>query len=297
MLPCFTHRNYFYQLPPGHPFPMEKFPQSAALLKESEAPVRLLDASPAPVEDLLRVHHATYLEAVASCSLPHDAQVRLGLPLRPELLDRSRYEAGGTLDALDAALKFGFACNLAGGTHHAFPDRGLGYCVLNDVAIAIRRFLHREPGTRILVLDTDAHQGNGTNGIFSGEPEVFTYSIHVARNYPAHKTPGSLDVGIERFAPPEDYFKALEDSLPRVLETFQPELIFWIGGADPHVDDRFGQMCLTDADFARRDNRILDLLLPLDAPLVLVYGGGYNRTPGHTARIHADTVLRLAARL
>jgi acetoin utilization deacetylase AcuC-like enzyme len=298
MLRCFTHPTYYYPLPEGHPFPMAKFPESAALLdSEGRGLLRVELCAAARMEDLLRVHTPEYLDSIASGALAREEQVRLGLPLRPELLARSAREVGGTLAALEAAWDDGFGCNLAGGTHHAFADRGLGYCVLNDVAVAIRKLHDTQPTARVFVLDTDAHQGNGTHGIFAKEQRVFTYSLHVARNYPADKTPGSLDVGLERYAPSAEYFRALMGTVPDALLGFRPDVVFWIAGADPHRDDRFGQMMLSDEDFAARDEALLDLLEQLGVPVVVVYGGGYNRTDGHTAWIHAATVMRVARRM
>jgi acetoin utilization deacetylase AcuC-like enzyme len=195
---------------------------------------------------------------------------------------------------MHAALADGIACNLAGGTHHAFSDRGLGYCVLNDVAVAIREHHASRPAVRIAVIDTDAHQGNGTHGIFAGDDRVFTYSIHVGKNYPAHKIPGRLDVELPRYVHGSDYLEQLEATLLPALDDFAPDLVFWIAGADPHEHDRFGQMRLTDADMTARDLHVLEVATRRHVPLVILYGGGYNRDRVHTARLHANTVLLAA---
>ena len=222
--------------------------------------------------------------------LSREALVRLGLPPCEELLTRSRRETAGTVAAMWAALEDGLACNLAGGTHHAFPDRGLGYCVLNDVAIAIRDLHAIDPERRVFVIDTDAHQGNGTNEIFASDKRVFTYSIHVGRNYPAEKKMGSLDVELPRFVSGAEYLQRLDATLPAAFERFAPDLAFWISGSDPHENDRFGQMRLSDADMAARDRAVLDLLTHARVPAVVLYGGGYNRDRVHTARLHANTI-------
>ena len=251
---------------------------------------RIIPVAPASIRQLKRVHSAHYLTTIRTGSLNHEALVRLGLPACEELLTRSRRETAGTITAMWAALEDGLACNLAGGTHHAFPDRGLGYCVLNDVAIAIHDLHAAHPDQRIFVIDTDAHQGNGTNDIFAADDRVFTYSIHVGRNYPAEKEPGSLDVALPRHVSGAEYLACLEQTLPPAFELFAPDLAFWISGCDPHENDRFGQMSLSDTHLAARDRLVLDLVTSTGVPLAVLYGGGYNRDRLHTARLHANTI-------
>lgn len=245
-------------------------------------------------EQIRRIHTTAYLEQIRRGTLDRPATIKLGLPPCAALLARSALEVGGTLAATQAAWQDGLACNLAGGTHHAFPDRGLGYCVLNDVAIAIAEIQATHPDTRCFVIDTDAHQGNGTNDIFAPDPRVFTYSLHVGPNYPAQKTPGSLDVPLPRYVTGADYLGQLKATLAPALTSFAPDFVFWIAGADLHRDDRFGQMNLDDTDFAARDHLVLDLVSQLGIPAAVLFGGGYNLNRVHTARLHADTVLRVA---
>ncbi len=292
---CFYHPDYTFPLPEAHPFPMDKFWRAEAMIRTGAAGrVTIHPVEPAPLEALFRVHTPDYLERIRTGRLEPAAALKLGLPAGEALLTRSRLEVAGTLAAMDAALEDGVAANLAGGTHHAFADRGEGYCVLNDVAIAIHALLARESDRRILVIDTDAHQGNGTHALFARDDRVFTYSIHVAKNYPSLKVPGRLDVGLPRHAVGETYLQALEATLPAVMDDFAADLVFWIAGADPHENDRFGQLRLNDADFAARDRFVLRLVTEAELPLVVMYGGGYNRDRVHTARLHADTVLRCA---
>ena len=167
--------------------------------------------------------------------------------------------------------------------------------MLNDVAIAIREQHLSRHGLRVFVLDTDAHQGNGTQGIFADDPRGFTYSIHVGKNYPSVKTPGSLDVELPRYVSGDAYLEALKGSLTTAMHAFTPDLVFWIAGADPHEDDRFGQMRLNDGHFADRNEHVLNLVTRAGIPTVVLYGGGYNRNREHTAHLHAATVLRAAA--
>ncbi len=272
---------------------MDKFWRAEAMIRaEAGSRVRILTVEPASFDDLRRVHTADYLNNIRAGSLDPATALKLGLPAGEALLTRSRLEVAGTLAAMDAALEDGLACNLAGGTHHAFAGRGEGYCVLNDVAVAIRALLATAPERRILVIDTDAHQGNGTHALFADDARIFTYSIHVAKNYPSIKVPGRLDVGLPRYASGETYLEALESTLPATLADFPADLVFWIAGADPHENDRFGQLRLNDADFAARDGFVLRLVTGARLPLVVLYGGGYNRDRVHTARLHADTVMR-----
>lgn len=292
---CFYHPDYYFPLPAEHPFPMDKFWRAEAMIRAADCGARIEPAEPAPLEAVLRVHTPTYLEKIRHGTLDPAEALKLGLPAGEALLERSRLEVGGTLAATRAALSDGIACNLAGGTHHAFADRGLGYCVLNDVAIAIHDLEATEPGRRrYAVIDTDAHQGNGTHGIFAGHERVFTYSLHVGRNYPAIKTPGNLDVELPRDVHGTDYLEQLESTLAPALAEAAPDVVFWISGADPHVNDRFGQMRLSDADLAARDRHVLEQVTARRVPLVVLYGGGYNRDREHTARIHANTVILAA---
>jgi acetoin utilization deacetylase AcuC-like enzyme len=288
---CFYHPGYFFPLPEEHPFPMDKFWRAAEMVRAECPRVRITPVEPAPVMQLLRVHTVAYLTSIRTGSLRRDDLVRLGLPPCEALLNRSRRETAGTVAAMWAALEEGLACNLAGGTHHAFPDRGLGYCVLNDVAIAIRDLHTVDPDTRIFVIDTDAHQGNGSNGIFARDERVFTYSIHVGRNYPAEKTAGSFDVELPRLVSGAEYLEELDATLPSAFERFAPDLAFWISGSDPHENDRFGQMKLSDRDMAARDRAVLELVTRNGVPTVALYGGGYNRDRVHTAQLHANTVV------
>ncbi|MCC5788809.1 MAG: histone deacetylase [Opitutales bacterium] len=280
---------------------MEKFPGAFQRLK-NHPQIEIEEVSLFPREHIERVHRPSYLNRVnfddtehGHCGLTRSERHRLGLPARENLLYRSMLETSGTILAAETALKEGIAANLAGGTHHAFPDRGLGFCVLNDVAVAIRGLQKDRPNLHFLVLDTDAHQGNGTHAIFREDPHVFTYSIHVGRNYPAHKEPGDMDVPLPRWVEGKQYWEAFAESSASAFDRTEPDLVFWIAGADPHHEDRFGQMTLTDEDFRRRDRHVWKLCREFNCPVVVLYGGGYNRKRGKTAALHAATLETLAA--
>ncbi|MDB5294187.1 MAG: histone deacetylase superfamily [Phycisphaerales bacterium] len=296
-LRAFSSARYFAPLPPGHVFPMSKFPASAAALVADGTVSAVLDPGSISDADLLRVHTPAYVESIMTGRYNEITARRLGLPWTPALAARSRAATAGTLAAARAALEDGVAANLAGGTHHAFPDRGEGFCVFNDVAVTIRALQQDEPFVQCMVVDLDAHQGNGTNAIFANDPGVFTYSVHVGKNYPSTKVPGSQDVELTRWAEADEYFDRLDSTLPPAVERFEPDVAFYIAGADCHVDDRFGQMRLSTADMARRDAYTIDLLRGWGVPTVVLYGGGYNKVDGMTAELHCQTVRIAAGRL
>ena len=289
---CFYSEDFFLPLPPGHPFPMAKFRDScvALLAKGVIDKTALVAVQPASDEVLLRVHSSDYLGKLRTCQITRAEEVKLGLPITPQLFPRSAMETEATRQACWAALEDGAAAVLAGGTHHAFADRGEGYCVLNDVAVAVRDLQVKRPGIKVLVVDTDAHQGNGTHALLREDPNVFCYSIHVGKNYPTTKVPGDLDVETVRYVEGDVYLKKLRESLSGVMETFKADLVIWISGADPHRNDRFGQMLLTLAEIKERDRFVSQLAFSRNLPTVLLYGGGYNRQVINTAKIHASTV-------
>ncbi len=292
---CYYEPDYFLPLPEGHPFPMEKFAQARELL---DGKVEIIAPPDSAREQIELVHDPDYLDAVSYDSLlgpPHglrsEARARLGLPANPLLLTRSMRETSGTIAATYDALLYGLAANLGGGTHHAFPDRGLGYCVLNDIAVAIACLRQSHHALQqILIVDTDAHQGNGNHACFANDPAVFTYSIHVGANYPAHKIAGDCDQPLPRFVSGNDYLSCLEATLPDIFRRCEPDLVFWISGADCHANDRFGQMQLSTAEMAERDHRVMQLCRDYCAATVVVFGGGYNREPGMTAALHAQSI-------
>ena len=295
---CFSSPRYFVPLPAGHVFPMHKFPDSVATLV-AEGTLRadqITDPGFIGDADLLRVHTTDYVRSIRTGRYNDATARRLGLPWSAALSRRSHCALAGTLQAARAALRDGIACNLAGGTHHAFPDRGEGFCVYNDVAVAIRALQAEEPYLHAMVVDLDAHQGNGTHAIFAADPFVFTYSVHVGRNYPSTKVPGNLDVELPRWATAGEYFDGLSATLPAAVEAFEPDVVFYIAGVDVHADDRFGQMCLSTNDMRDRDRWAIDLCRDQKIPVVVLYGGGYNRVEGMTAELHCQAVRIAVAR-
>ncbi len=298
---CFYSQDLELELPPGHPFPMDKFRVAREMLLANGIlrPEEIVEVRAADPHRLKRVHDPGYIGKIRSGALDRKELMQLGLPAGPRLYARSATEVEATRRACHAALAEGIGVCLAGGTHHAFPGHGEGYCVFNDVAVAIRDLQEARPGIRVMVVDTDAHQGNGTAAILAGDPRVFTYSIHVGRNYPTRKTPGSMDVETVRYVEGPMYLRQLFDTLANALESFVPDLVVWISGADNHRNDRFGQMHLSLRDLRRRDEVLLGALIRNRIPVAILYGGGYNRHPGFTAKIHRNTVAtakQLAAR-
>ena len=289
MLRCFSASTYTAVLPPGHLFPMSKFAESANTIRDRSI-AHVIDPGTIADRDLFRVHTPAYVESIRTGNYNERTALKLGLPWHPTIYTRSRAATAGTLAAMRAAFEDGIACNLAGGTHHAFADHGEGYCVFNDVAVAIRALRQDEPLAQVMVVDLDAHQGNGTNAIFAADPHVFGYSMHVGRNYPSVKVPGSLDVELPRFVGGEEYLDRLHSTLPAAMKAFEPDLVFYNSGVDVHVDDRFGQMNLSTQQMRERDRFTIGLAHGWSIPTVIVYGGGYNRTPGMTAALHVQTV-------
>ena len=305
------HDDYVVPLPPRHAFPMRKFSALREILLAEG--VVLEDEIIAPREadwaDLLLVHTQRYLDALATGTMTRQEERRMGLPWSQALVRRSRIAVQGTINACMMALEDGVAGNLAGGTHHAMPDRAEGFCVLNDVAVALRVLQRSGWLRRALVLDLDVHQGNGTAFVFGGDrswPEggVYTVSVHGANNFPFRKPPSTLDVGLEDGTGDDDYLAVVADLLPGVLEDAAPDLVVYLGGVDVVEDDRFGRLSLSRNGLEARDRLVCETVRASGIPLCLLLSGGYaaRRNPGQapetlaraTADLHA-TMYRQAA--
>lgn len=281
--------GYFVPLPPKHPFPMGKFPALHRLLLDEGLlrPEEVTAPRPADWADLLLVHTPEYLTRLARGTLERQAERRMGLPWSPRLVHRSRLAVQGTINAAFMALQDGLAANLAGGTHHAFPGHGEGFCVLNDVAVAIRVLRRSQWIRRALVIDLDVHQGNGTAAIFAKNDDVYTLSLHGARNYPYDKPPSTLDVGLDDDTRDDAYLDALAQHLPGALEAARPDLVFYLAGIDVVAGDRLGRLHLTRSGLHARDGYVLETLHRHGLPVVLLLSGGYAATPEETADLHA----------
>lgn len=309
-LTLWSPARYNLPLPEGHRFPGSKY----ALLRdriiaEGVAPASRIRDPDAASDDLLRlVHTADYVKRITRGELDAAEERRLGFPWSAQLVERSRRTVGGTMAAAAHALVHGVAMNLSGGTHHAFPDHGEGFCVFNDVAITIRLLQREGRIRRAVVIDLDVHQGNGTHAVFTGDRSVFTFSMHGAHNYPfrsmaddvevvtgrsrwgyAVRVPGTLDIELPDGTGDADYLDRLADALPAVLHDAQPDLAVFLAGADPHEGDRLGRMKLTFAGLERRDALVIHACREVGIPIVTVIAGGYGREIADTVRVHVAT--------
>jgi acetoin utilization deacetylase AcuC-like enzyme len=255
----------------------------------------LFEPEPIDIQTARLVHTHDYLEKLQTSALSASEERRLGLPWSEALWRRSRLAAGGTLQAARVAIGSGLAANLAGGTHHAFADHGEGFCVLNDVAIALSRLRAEGLIERAAIVDLDVHQGNGTAAIFEGVDAVFTFSMHGERNYPLAKMRSSLDVPLPDGTPDRAYLEALQRHLPFVLEQAQAELVFYLAGVDVAVGDRYGRLSLTDEGIRLRDRFVIESVRNLRLPLVIVLAGGYAPTRNRTAELHTMVFREAAA--
>jgi acetoin utilization deacetylase AcuC-like enzyme len=291
-LHCWTSARYAITLPTNHRFPIAKYAllRDAVIASGLVPPTQMHEPDRAPIDSLRLVHTERYIEAVRSGTLSEAEQRRIGLPWSESLVERSCRAVGGTCEAATAALDRGVTMNLAGGTHHAFPDHGEGFCVFNDVAVAIRTLQRHGRIRRAVVIDLDVHQGNGTHAIFTGDPSVFTFSMHGGRNYPFHKVAGSLDVELADGTGDDAYLTALAETLPGVLSASAPDLAIYLAGADSHEGDRLGRLCLTFEGLVRRDVMVLDACREVGIPVVITIAGGYGRNIEDSVRVHLNTV-------
>ena len=286
--------HFVLPLPEGHRFPMAKY----ALLREAVSTlpwIRLEVPEGATDAQLARVHTPDYLRAVTTGALDRDAVRRIGFPWSPELVERSRRSVGGTLSAARAALEEGVAVNLAGGTHHAFPGHGEGFCVFNDVAVAARDILDEGRVRRVAVLDLDVHQGNGTAAIFADDDRVLTLSVHGQGNYPFRKEESDLDIGLADGAGDDAYLDAAHRAL-RIAVQWSPDLILYVAGADAWEGDALGRLAVTLEGLRRRDALVVETAEAEGIPLAVVMAGGYAPDPRDIARIHATTIECALAR-
>lgn len=284
--------HFVLPLPEGHRFPMEKY----ALLRErvtGHPAVELQVPDAATVSELGRVHTSAYLHAVFEGALERDDVRRIGFPWSPRLVERSRRSVGGTLAACRAALADGRGVNLAGGTHHAFADRGEGFCVFNDVAVAVRALQHEGRVGRAAVLDLDVHQGNGTASIFRDDVSVLTVSVHGENNYPFLKERSDLDIGLPDGTGDRRFLEAVDAALDAALG-HRPELVAYVAGADAYAGDRLGRLAVSREGMARRDRLVFDRCDDAGVPVAAVMSGGYAERVAETVEIHARTVLEAA---
>lgn len=300
MLPIVWHPDYIAPLKPGHRFPMSKYGYlrrtlvARGLLPETGG---FIAPAPAPFAQIAAVHAPGYVDRVLTCTTTPDEVREIGLPATGAVARRAQLSAAGTTLAARLALEHGLACNAAGGSHHAGPDRGAGYCVFNDVAVAARTLLDAGQVARVMVVDLDVHQGDGTARIFADDPSVFTLSIHAARNYPVRKAQSRMDVALEDGVGDRAYLDRLGAVLDEVLTGFAPDLAFYNAGVDPHEKDRLGRLSLSDAGLRARDRLVISRLRAAGVPVAGVLGGGYDNDIEALAARHAILFEEAAAAL
>jgi acetoin utilization deacetylase AcuC-like enzyme len=295
MLKIAWSSEYAHPLPPGHRFPMEKYellPQQ--LMYEGTVSERNFFAPDAIDESLIvQVHDAQYWEKLKNLALSRSEERATGFPLSKELVDRETIIAGGSVRAALFALEYGISLNIAGGTHHAFTDRGEGFCLLNDIALASRYLQNEGLAKNILVIDLDVHQGNGTAQIFKDDPTVFTFSMHGAKNYPHRKEKSDLDIELPDGTGDEEYLTQLDLALENILKKFHPDFIMYQCGVDVLETDKLGRLGMSIEGVKMRDKKVLNLAKELKLPIMCSMGGGYSEKISHIIEAHAQ-VYRLA---
>ena len=288
---CYSDR---YQVPliPSHPFPMQKYKlvRNRLLDEGSITYWHLVEPTLAVDEDILLVHNHDYWLRCKAGELSNAEIRRIGFPWSSGLVQRSQASVQGTISAAKNAVRDGIASNLAGGTHHAFPDHGEGYCVLNDIAIAARVLQRDGLAKRIAVIDCDVHQGNGTAAIFQGDESVFTFSMHGAKNFPLRKEQSTLDINLPDGIGDDEYLRLLTTHVPAILQEFQPDFVFYQAGVDPHESDRLGKLKLTHDGLRLRDEFVIRACRKSGIPIVTTMGGGYGKDIQDTVEGHCNTV-------
>jgi len=282
---------YYAEIGENHVFPIKKFElvRNQLLHEGTLQSSEIIEPEPVEIEDVLLVHTEDYVTRLRTGNLTTKEIRRLGLPWSEALVRRSFLATSGTINAARFALENSVASNLAGGTHHSFPDRGEGFCVLNDVAVAIRVLQRENLARKFLIVDCDVHQGNGTAFIFKDDADVFTFSMHGAKNYPLFKENSTVDIELPDKTGDTEFLETLNEALPRIF-THEPDLVFYLGGADPFENDKLGRLGLTIAGLRRRDEMVLSYAKEREVPIVTVMSGGYAKDINDTVEIHSNTI-------
>lgn len=294
MLHVVHHPAYVSPATPGSRFRFDKYGLVMEALRESGAPHIVHEPAPMPRAWVEAVHDPAYVEEVLTLAVPPDKTRRIGFAVTERVARRSMLSPGGTWAAAKLALVHGYAANAAGGSHHALADTGAGCCVFNDLAITANRLIAEGDAARVLILDLDVHQGDGTAALMAGRADIFTLSVHAEKNFPARKARSSLDIGLADGTGDTAYLAVLEDVVPRVLDGFAPDLILYQAGIDPHGEDRLGRLALTDAGLDARDRYVMRQAKAHGVPVASTLGGGYGEDRMLVARRHAACMVRLA---
>jgi acetoin utilization deacetylase AcuC-like enzyme len=285
--------TFVLPLPAGHRFPMDRYRRLRKRLSADHRfrPQQFLVPAAATDEQLLRVHSQDWLHRVVTGALTRDEQRRIGFPWSPDMVERSRRSTGASIQAAHAALKVGCGINLAGGTHHAFADRGAAYCVFNDVAVAVRDVQLHGLVQQVLIVDGDVHQGDGTARIFHDDDNVRTFSLHARKAFPLRKQSSDLDIELPPGTGDDEYLSAWKRGLQQITAGFQPELVFYLAGADPYERDQLGGLSVSQAGLVARDRAILTLCQRNNWPLVIVMAGGYAPEIDDIVNIQFQTIV------
>lgn len=289
---------FAHSLPEGHRFPMAKYDllPEQLLYEGTITEDNLFAPTPLPEQSILDTHDADYWQRLKQLALSPAEIRRTGFPLSEQLVQREVIIMNGTVQAALFALEFGIGMNIAGGTHHAFTDRGEGFCLLNDIGIAANHLLKHQNINSVLVVDLDVHQGNGTAQIFEEEPRVFTFSMHCGHNYPFHKEQSDLDVALAEGTDDKNYLNLLREHLPRLLDEVEPEFVFFQSGVDVLQTDKLGKLGMTIDGCKARDRMVLELCKQNNLPVAVSMGGGYSKQIAHIVEAHANT-FRLAQQI
>lgn len=285
------NEHYAHELPLGHRFPMEKYtllPQQ--LLHEGTITRKnIFEPEKATFQDVSKVHDKEYIQKLENINLSKKEERATGFPLSKKLVEREYFITGGTIQCVDFALEHGAAGNIAGGTHHAYKDRGEGFCLFNDIAVGSIYALEKEIIRQILVIDLDVHQGNGTAKIFENDPRVFTFSVHGAKNYPMHKEKSDLDVGLEDGTEDSSYLRVLHENLEDLIPQIKPDLVFFQSGVDILSSDKLGRLGVSIAGCKERDRLVFEMCYKNNIPVVFNMGGGYCEKITDIVEAHANT--------
>ncbi len=294
MLHVVHHPAYVSPATDEGQFRFDKYGLVMDALRESGIAMTIHSPDPMPRDWIAAVHDPDYVDEVLTLTVPAAKERRIGFPVTDRVMRRACLSPGGTWAAARLALAHGYAANAAGGSHHALADTGAGYCVFNDLAIAANRLIAEGDAARILILDLDVHQGDGTASLLAGRGDIFTLSVHAERNFPVRKARSTLDLALPDDTGDADYLALLRDMLPRVLDDFAPDLILYQAGVDTHGDDRLGRLSLTDAGLDARDRFVMAQARGRAIPLASTMGGGYGADRMAIARRHAACMVRMA---
>lgn len=295
MLHVVHHPGYKTPAPPGSSFPWDKYGMVMLALEESAAAMTVHTPELMPRAWIEAVHDPDYVAEVIETRVPREKERRIGFPVNARVARRSQLTPGGTWLAAKLAMRHGYAANAAGGSHHALHDTGAGYCVFNDLAIAANRLVAEGDADRVLVVDCDVHQGDGTAALLAGRREFATFSIHAEKNFPVRKARSTVDIGLPDRTGDAAYLAALGRTLPPLIDAFAPDLILYQAGVDPHANDKLGRLSLTDKGLAARERFVANEARRRGIPLASALGGGYGEDKMAIARRHAAAMLTIAA--